>query len=109
MSRARRLLRLAAIFWGTCAALTGFRSPAAAAVLTPPAAVAAPFSPPAAVAVLFSPSAVVAVLFTPPAAVLDGYERQFKLDVSFRFHVAIELQPRDAGLDATAAQVADPA
>ena len=109
MSRARRLLRLAAIFWGTCAALTGFRSPAAAADLTSPAAVAAPFSPPAAVAVLFSPSAVVAVLFTPPAAVLDGYERQFKLDVSFRFHVAIELQPRDAGLDATAAQVADPA
>jgi kumamolisin len=55
------------------------------------------------------PVAAPAALFSPPGASLDGYERQFRLDAAFRFHIAVELQPRDKGLDATATQVADPA
>ena len=54
-------------------------------------------------------AAAAAGKFSPPAALLDGYTRDNKLDATLRFHIAIELQPRDRGLDATAAMVADPA
>jgi len=81
MSSGRRLLRLGGIFLGTLVALASFRSPAMA----------------------------ITERFSPPAASLEGYTRDFKFDTTLRFHIAIELQPKDRGLDQTAAMVADPA
>jgi kumamolisin len=47
--------------------------------------------------------------FAPPSALLAGYQRQFKLDTALRMHVAVELIPKDPGLDAAANAVVDPA
>jgi hypothetical protein len=56
-----------------------------------------------------SPRPAAAERFTLPPALLDGYARTFKLDVALRLHVAIELEPSDRSLEATASSVADPA
>jgi len=57
----------------------------------------------------FAPAAAASERFTPPSALLDGYARQFKLDTTLRFHIAIELEPKDPGLLKTALLVSDPA
>jgi subtilase family serine protease len=46
--------------------------------------------------------------YSPPPGLLAGYQRQFKLDVALRMHVAVELAPRDRGLDAAALAAVDP-
>jgi len=47
--------------------------------------------------------------FTLPPALLEGYTRTFKLDTALKIHLAIELQPRDPGLETTVFATEDPA
>jgi len=55
------------------------------------------------------PSAAMAERFTPPQGLLDGYARTFKLDAALRLHIAIELEPADRTLEASATAIANPA
>jgi pseudomonalisin/xanthomonalisin len=56
-----------------------------------------------------APRAARAERFTPPQGLLDGYARTFKLDAALRLHIAIELEPADRTLEASATAIANPA